>query len=84
MSLETFVGRIDSIALTEDDFVLIRDALGHRLKLAPNGARALHRELGKFLSLANDSKPLPNPTRADFADIKKRLETLERIQKDIA
>ena len=79
---ETFIGRIESIALTEDDFVLIRDATGQRIKLAPNGARGLHRELGKFLSLANDSKPLPNPTRADFADIKKRLEAIERIQKE--
>jgi len=79
---ETFIGRIESIALDEDDFVLIRDATGERIKLAPNGARGLHRELGKFLSLANDSKPLPNPTRADFADIKKRLEALEQTRKE--
>jgi len=79
---ETFIGRIENISLTEDDFVLIRDAIGGRIKLAPNGARGLHRELGKFLSLANDSKPLPNPTRADFADIKKRIEALEKTQKE--
>lgn len=76
---ELFIGRIDNIALTEDDYVLVSDVIGGRIKMEPNGARALHRELGKFLALANDSKPLPNPTRADFADLKKRIEYLERL-----
>jgi hypothetical protein len=79
---ETFIGRLDAISLDDDDFVVIRDVMGQRIKLAPNAVRALHRELGKFLSLANDSKPLPNPTRADFVDLKKRLEALEQKQKD--
>lgn len=75
---ELFIGLIDSIVLTEDDLVLVRDVLGGQIKMAPNGARGLHRELGKFLALANDSKPLTNPTRADFADLKARIEALEK------
>lgn len=73
-----FVGRIERISLTDSDNVEIRDAIGNVLEMAPNGARSLHRELGKFLSASNDAKPLPAPTRADFRNLTKRVEAIEK------
>lgn len=75
-----FLGRIESIVLLDDDNVEVRDAIGNRIKMAPNGARGLHRELGKFLSLANDGKPLPPVTRGDFRNLTARVEALEKGQ----
>jgi hypothetical protein len=74
----TFVGRIERIVLTEDDFVEVYDAVGGRLRMAPNGARGLHRELGKFLAARNDATPLPLPTRGDFKALVARVEKLEQ------
>lgn len=74
---EIMLGRIDRIVLTQDDYVEVRDAIGNQLRMPPNAARGLHRELGKFLATANDAKPLPAPTRADFKALKDRVEKLE-------
>lgn len=73
-------GRTEKVALTTDDFVEVRDALGGVLSMPPNAARTLHRELGKFLSLENDGKPLAQPTRGDFKNLLARVEVLEKGQ----
>jgi hypothetical protein len=76
-----WLGRIDRIALVEGDNhdnIVVRDVNGFQFQMAPPGARALHRELGKFLSMENDGKPLPNPTRADFRSLQLRVEALEK------
>ena len=72
------LGRVERIVLTQDDWVEVQDAVGYRLRMPPNAARGLHRELGKFLSESNNAKPLPLPTRADFRDLQKRVEMLEQ------
>ena len=77
MSKQT-IGRIERIVLTSDDFVEVYDAIGNTLRMPPNAARGLHRELGKFLATSNDAKPLPAPTRADFKALQLRLEGLEQ------
>ena len=74
---KTTLGRIERIMLTEDDYVEVHDAIGNALRMPPNAARGLHRELGKFLAASNDAKPLPAPTRADFRALQKRVEALE-------
>lgn len=74
---EIMLGRIDRIVLTQDDYVEVQDAIGNRLRMPPNAARGLHRELGKFLAASNDAKPLPAPTRGDFKALKERVEKLE-------
>lgn len=73
-----FLGRVERIVLTQDDWVEVQDAVGYRLRMPPNAARGLHRELGKFLSESNNAKPLPAPTRADVRDLQKRVEALEK------
>lgn len=73
------LGRVDRIVLTADDYVEVHDAVGGVIKMPPNAARGLHRELGKFLAASNDAKPLPAPTRADFRDLKARIEVIERV-----
>lgn len=75
-------GRTERIALTEDDYVEIHDAIGGHLRMPPNAARTLHRELGKFLAASNDAKPLPLPTRADFRALQGRVERLEQAQRE--
>lgn len=75
---KTMVGRIDRIVLTEDDYVEVHDAIGTQLRMPPNAARGLYRELGKFLAASNDAKPLPAPTRADFRTLQNRVELLEK------
>ena len=77
MAKET-LGRIERIVLTADDYVEVYDAIGHTLRMPPNAARGLHRELGKFLATSNDAKPLPAPTRADFKALQLRVEGLEQ------
>ncbi len=75
---EMMLGRIDRIVLTHDDYVEVQDAIGNRLKMPPNAARGLHRELGKFLSEENNGKPLPAPTRLDFKTLKDRVDAIEK------
>jgi hypothetical protein len=75
-------GRTERIALTDDDYVVIHDAIGGHLRMPPNAARTLHRELGKFLAASNDAKPLPAPTRADFRSLLARVEKLESAERN--
>lgn len=75
---KTTLGRIERIALTEDDYVEVYDAIGNTLRMPPNAARRLHLELGKFLAMSNDAKPLSQPTRGDFRALQLRVEALER------
>ena len=73
------LGRIDRIVLTADDYVEVYDAIGNTLRMPPNAARGLHRELGKFLATSNDAKPLPAPTRGDFKALQIRVDAIEKI-----
>lgn len=75
---EMFWGRTESVQLTEDDYVLISDAVGGRIKVTPVGARGLHNALAKFLAARSDATPLPVPTRKDFKILTERVEKLER------
>ncbi len=72
------LARIEQIVLLESDYIEVRDAVGGRIQMTPITARALHRELGKFLAMENDGKPLPQPTRGDFKNLLARVEKLER------
>ncbi len=76
--MSTTLGHIERIVLLEGDWVEVRDALGNSLRMTPITARALHRELGKFLAMENDGKPLAQPTRGDFKKLLERVELLEQ------
>lgn len=75
---ELFLGRIEKVQLTEDDYVLITDAVGGRIKTTTIGARGLHNALAKFLAARSDTTPLPVPTRKDFKTLTERVEKLEQ------
>lgn len=80
---ELYLGRIESVQLTEDDYVLISDAVGGRIKTTTIGARGLHKALTKFLAERNDATPLPVPTRKDFKTLTERVEKLERAASSV-
>ena len=81
MSKQT-IGRIERIVLTDDDYIEVYDAIGNTLRMPPNAARGLHRELGKFLATSNDAKPLPAPTRGDFKALQIRVDAIEKTLTD--
>ena len=69
---------MESVQLTEDDYVLVSDVVGGRIKMTPIAARGLHNALGKFLAARSDATPLPVPTRKDFKTLTERVEKLEQ------
>lgn len=73
------LGRVERVVLSDRDYVQVHDALGNTLDLTPIVARQLHRELGKFLSMANDAKPVPTINRGDFRALQNRVAAIEKL-----